>query len=154
MTIEELQTQDKELNAARGWVLTTPEERALWLTTEVGELAREVLRFVAAGDEADLADARRRLGMEMYDVVWNVCDLATPLASTWTTPSPPRRPSTGDVVENSLRSMAVLRAGDRAPRPLFGTAVEPVGQARFPTRGSSRRHGSATIGLGGDQRCQ
>jgi NTP pyrophosphatase (non-canonical NTP hydrolase) len=76
MTIEELQRHARELTEAHGWQDTTPEERALWLVTEVGELAREVLQFPAADDETARTAARRRLGAEMYDVVWNVCDLA------------------------------------------------------------------------------
>lgn len=76
MTIEELQQQARALTEAHGWHDTTPETRALWLATEVGELVREVLQFTAADDEAAQTVARRRLGAEMYDVVWNVCDLA------------------------------------------------------------------------------
>jgi NTP pyrophosphatase (non-canonical NTP hydrolase) len=76
MTIEELQRHARELNDAQGWYGTTPEQRALWLVTEVGELVTEVLQFTLAADEDTRTAARRRLGAEMYDVVWNVCDLA------------------------------------------------------------------------------
>jgi NTP pyrophosphatase (non-canonical NTP hydrolase) len=76
MTIEDLQRHARELVDAHGWQDTTPERRALWLVTEVGELAREVLQFPSAGDEAAQTTARRHLGAEMYDVVWNICDLA------------------------------------------------------------------------------
>ncbi len=76
MTIEDLQRHVTELNDAQGWHGTTPEERAMWLVTEVGELVREVLRLAKATDEAELAEVRHNLGMEMYDVVWNLCDLA------------------------------------------------------------------------------
>lgn len=76
MTIEELQRHVGELNDAQGWHDTTPEERAMWLVTEVGELVREVLRLPRAAAEAELAGVRRDLGMEMYDVAWNLCDLA------------------------------------------------------------------------------
>ncbi len=76
MTIEELQRHVRELNDAQGWHDTTPEERAMWLVTEVGELVREVLRLPEATGEAELAEVRHNLGMEMYDVVWNLCDLA------------------------------------------------------------------------------
>jgi NTP pyrophosphatase (non-canonical NTP hydrolase) len=76
MTIEELQRHVRGLNDARGWHDTTAEERAMWLVTEVGELLREVLRLPEAAGEAELAGVRHNLGMEMYDVVWNLCDLA------------------------------------------------------------------------------
>ena len=77
MTIGELQRHVRELNDAQGWHDTTPEERAMWLVAEVGELVREVLRLPKATDEAELAGVRHNLGMEMYDVVWNLCDLAS-----------------------------------------------------------------------------
>lgn len=76
MTIEDLQRHARELNDAQGWRDTTPEERAMWLVTEVGELVREVLRLPKGTDEAELAGVRRDLAMEMYDVAWNLCDLA------------------------------------------------------------------------------
>jgi NTP pyrophosphatase (non-canonical NTP hydrolase) len=76
MTIEDLQQQARALTDTHGWHDTTPETRALWLVTEVGELVREVLQFTTAEDEDARTAARQRLGAEMYDVVWNVCDLA------------------------------------------------------------------------------
>jgi NTP pyrophosphatase (non-canonical NTP hydrolase) len=76
MTIEELQRHARELIEAQGWQDATAETRALWLVTEVGELLREVLQFPSGNDEAARTAARRRVGAEMYDVVWNVCDLA------------------------------------------------------------------------------
>lgn len=76
MTIEEIQQQARALTAAHGWQDTTPEARVLWLVTEVGELVREVLQFTALDDDDAQAAVRQRLGAEMYDVVWNVCDLA------------------------------------------------------------------------------
>lgn len=79
MTIEELQRHARELTEAQGWQDTTPGTRALWLVTEVGELLREVLQFPLADDEEARTAARQRVGAEMYDVVWNVCDLANRL---------------------------------------------------------------------------
>jgi NTP pyrophosphatase (non-canonical NTP hydrolase) len=76
MTIEELQRQARELTETHGWQGTTPEERVLWLVTEVGELVREVLHFAAADNDDSQTAVRDRLGAEMYDVVWNVCALA------------------------------------------------------------------------------
>jgi NTP pyrophosphatase (non-canonical NTP hydrolase) len=79
MTIEDLQQQARELVAAQGWHDTSPEMRALWLVSEVGELAREVLQYTTLDDDGARSAVRQRLGAEMYDVVWNVCDLANML---------------------------------------------------------------------------
>ena len=47
--------------------------------TEVGEVAREVLKLSRAEgkmDEAEREATVKALGMEIYDVVWNLLDLA------------------------------------------------------------------------------
>ncbi len=67
MTVEELQRHVRELNDAQGRYGTAPEERAMRLVTEVGELMREVLRLSKTTDEAELAGVRHNLEMEMYD---------------------------------------------------------------------------------------
>jgi NTP pyrophosphatase (non-canonical NTP hydrolase) len=74
MTIGQLQEHVKELSAAQGWGDRTPESRALYLVTEIGELAREILSLADARSDADAA--KERLGLEMYDVIWNLFDLA------------------------------------------------------------------------------
>jgi NTP pyrophosphatase (non-canonical NTP hydrolase) len=79
VTIREIQEQARELRAAQGWPDAPAEERALSLVAEVGELVREVLRLARRGEGEDPAEVRDRLGLEMYDVVWNVCDLADKL---------------------------------------------------------------------------
>jgi len=55
----------------------TPEQRMLYLTSEVGEVSLEVLKlegFRQGGEDQD--QLKENLGMEIYDVVWNLCDLA------------------------------------------------------------------------------
>lgn len=59
------------------------EERALFLVTEVGEVVTELLvlngaktRSAADGVVASPYQVRERLGLELYDVLWNLCDLA------------------------------------------------------------------------------
>ena len=74
--IATLQAHARDLTAAQAWDPSDLEERTLFLLTEVGELAREVLRLRSAHTELQAAEARDRLGLEMYDVVWNLCDLA------------------------------------------------------------------------------
>jgi NTP pyrophosphatase (non-canonical NTP hydrolase) len=72
--IKELQEHAKEL--AQVLPESGAEQRVLFLLTEVGEVAREVLRLSRASDQANADAIKADLGMEMYDVIWNVCDLA------------------------------------------------------------------------------
>jgi NTP pyrophosphatase (non-canonical NTP hydrolase) len=82
LTIAELQRQVRELKGAKGFDITF-EQRLMFLTTEVGEVAREVLRLSRDGnadvrkmDDAEIEAVRENLGMEIYDVIWNLLDLA------------------------------------------------------------------------------
>jgi NTP pyrophosphatase (non-canonical NTP hydrolase) len=77
MTIKEIQENAKELNAH--FKKKTPEQRVLYLMTEVGEVAEEVLKVLGLGKGGDAEKAKESLGMEIYDVVWNLCDLANML---------------------------------------------------------------------------
>jgi NTP pyrophosphatase (non-canonical NTP hydrolase) len=63
----------ENLVARHGWE-STPRRRMAMLLGEAVELADEVLQLPAdgAGDQKLL----QRLGHEMYDVLWNLCDLA------------------------------------------------------------------------------
>jgi NTP pyrophosphatase (non-canonical NTP hydrolase) len=76
LTIAELQRQVRELKEAKGFD-STFEQRLAFLTTEVGEVAREALDIsrgrLSAGEAKT---ARENLGMEIYDVIWNLLDLA------------------------------------------------------------------------------
>jgi NTP pyrophosphatase (non-canonical NTP hydrolase) len=76
--IKELQEHAKEL--AQILPEITVEQRMLFLMTEVGEVAREVLRLSRAADQANADAIKADLGMEMYDVIWNICDLANVLS--------------------------------------------------------------------------
>jgi NTP pyrophosphatase (non-canonical NTP hydrolase) len=75
--IKELQEHAKEL--AQVLPEITVEQRVLFLLTEVGEVAREVLRLPRSADQANADAIKADLGMEMYDVIWNICDLANML---------------------------------------------------------------------------
>jgi NTP pyrophosphatase (non-canonical NTP hydrolase) len=76
MDIEEIQQHVSELRASQGWRETSLEQRVVFLMSEVGEVAREVLKLSGACKEVEVEQAREKLGMEMYDVIWNICDLA------------------------------------------------------------------------------
>ena len=75
--IKELQEHAKEL--AQLLPESTPDQRMLFLLTEVGEVAREVLRLSRSADQAQTDAIKADLGMELYDVIWNICDLANML---------------------------------------------------------------------------
>jgi NTP pyrophosphatase (non-canonical NTP hydrolase) len=76
MTIGDIQQQAKDLSARQDWANTTIAERVTFLIGEVQELAEEAVLLAAQDNPADQAATRTRLGLEMYDVVWNLCDLA------------------------------------------------------------------------------
>ena len=73
MTIQDIQEDARRLAPIFGD--KTPERRMLYLATEFGEFSREVLRVVQGSQEAD----KENLGMEIYDIIWNMCDLANML---------------------------------------------------------------------------
>ena len=75
MRIADIQEHAGQLRAAHGWQ-QSPEVRLVYLMTEVGEVSSEALRLSEARTEEERQQAREALGMEIYDVVWNLCDLA------------------------------------------------------------------------------
>ncbi len=79
MEISELQRYVKEFSTAKGFDHNTIETRALYLMTEVGELSKEVIHLHFRKDPDQVQEIKERLGLEMFDVVWNVVDLANKL---------------------------------------------------------------------------
>lgn len=77
LTIHELQEQAREL--ASLFPKTTLEQRTMFLMTEMGEVVAEALYLSGAHGAIDREAVKRRLGMEIYDVFWNLCDLANML---------------------------------------------------------------------------
>lgn len=82
LTIAEIQRQVRELKDAKDFDITL-EQRLAYLMTEVGEVARETLRIsrddgddVGKMSAASAESAEEALGMEIYDVIWNLLDLA------------------------------------------------------------------------------
>ncbi|THF73858.1 MazG nucleotide pyrophosphohydrolase domain-containing protein [Cohnella fermenti] len=75
MNPAEFQQYVKQFSEDKGFDTSTIEQRMLYLMTEVGELAKEVLTVSFHPDEK----RRENLGYEMYDVVWNIFDLANKL---------------------------------------------------------------------------
>jgi NTP pyrophosphatase (non-canonical NTP hydrolase) len=63
----------ERLVARHGWE-STPRRRMAMLLREAIELADEVIQLPAKG--AGDSESLQRVGHEMYDVLWNLCDLA------------------------------------------------------------------------------
>lgn len=60
----------------------TPERRILYLISELGEVVDEVLELTSANPDTPpntLMEIKDRIGLEIYDVIWNVVDLANML---------------------------------------------------------------------------
>jgi NTP pyrophosphatase (non-canonical NTP hydrolase) len=75
-TIDDISAQVIELKAAHGFGATTLEQQLAFLTSEVGEVARAVLHLQSTQEAAERETLRCTLGMELYDVLWNVCAIA------------------------------------------------------------------------------
>jgi len=82
LTISELRDQVRRLKKAKGFDITL-EQRLAYLTAEVGEVAAETLKLSRDGNrDVGRMGVREReavmeaLGMEIYDVIWNLLDLA------------------------------------------------------------------------------
>ncbi|MEK8215214.1 MULTISPECIES: MazG nucleotide pyrophosphohydrolase domain-containing protein [unclassified Paenibacillus] len=75
MNTAEFQQYVREFSEMKGFDRSTIEQRMLYLMTEVGELSQEVLSVSFHPD----AEKKENLGYEMYDVVWNIFDLANKL---------------------------------------------------------------------------
>lgn len=76
MNIKDLQEQVNELKSMQNWGGYTLEQRAMFLVTEVGEVIEEVLKLSSVYKDVDKDAVKEQLGMEIYDVFWNLCDLA------------------------------------------------------------------------------
>lgn len=75
MNAAEFQQYVREFSEVKGFDTSSIEQRMLYLMTEVGELAKEVLAVSFQPE----AERKANLGYEMYDVVWNIFDLANKL---------------------------------------------------------------------------
>lgn len=69
----EFQKYVSNFSKEKGFQDTTIEERTIYTMAELGELAEVILK------RDTIQDAKREIGLEMFDVIWNVCDLANKL---------------------------------------------------------------------------
>lgn len=79
MDIKQLQQDVKALSQKLD--TKSPEQRVMYLVSELGELVDEVIEFRNANELSpdDLNDIRERIGLEIYDLIWNAVDLANML---------------------------------------------------------------------------
>ncbi len=75
MTLDEICENARHLSTAQGWDQDDPSTRMLHLMSEVGEVADAVRALRSAGPD-DVEDTRAALGLELFDVIWNLCALA------------------------------------------------------------------------------
>ncbi|MED2873263.1 MazG nucleotide pyrophosphohydrolase domain-containing protein [Bacillus thuringiensis] len=73
MNIVEFQRYVSNFSKEKGFQDTTIEEHTIYTMAELGELAEVILK------RDTIQDAKREIGLEMFDVIWNVCDLANKL---------------------------------------------------------------------------
>lgn len=79
MHIHEIQQDALALCQRHGWQDRNPDQRFRFLISEVGELTKELLRLEWEPSPEEVVDIKQNIGHEIYDIVWNLCDLATQL---------------------------------------------------------------------------
>ncbi|MBY0598498.1 MazG nucleotide pyrophosphohydrolase domain-containing protein [Bacillus bingmayongensis] len=73
MKLSEFQQYVSNFSKEKGFDDTTIEKSTMYLMVELGELTEAVLK------RNEDKNAKREIGLEMFDVIWNVCDLANKL---------------------------------------------------------------------------
>ena len=74
MKIREIQEHAEDLCRKNGWLDRTPDQRFRYLISEVGELSNDLIRLNQSNQNPD--ELKTKIGHEMFDVMWNICDLA------------------------------------------------------------------------------
>jgi NTP pyrophosphatase (non-canonical NTP hydrolase) len=78
VTLDDIRAHARLLHAEKGWRERSPNERALYLMSEVGELAKALIAL--SDDTARVPDnVEDAIADELLDIVWNVCALANTL---------------------------------------------------------------------------
>ncbi|PFE01312.1 pyrophosphatase [Bacillus cereus] len=73
MKLSEFQQYVANFSEEKGFQNTTIEMRTMYLMAELGELAEAIVK------RNEDQNTNREIGLEMFDVIWNVCDLANKL---------------------------------------------------------------------------
>lgn len=79
MQIQDIQDNARVLCQQQGWTDHNPSQRFRYLISEVGELAKELTRLEWNPTNTEVTEIKRAIGHEIYDIVWNLCDLANQL---------------------------------------------------------------------------
>jgi NTP pyrophosphatase (non-canonical NTP hydrolase) len=74
MKISEIQEHAENLCRKNGWLDRTPDQRFRYLISEIGELSNDLIKLNHPNRE--LVKLKQKIGHEMFDVIWNICDLA------------------------------------------------------------------------------
>ena len=74
MNIKEIQEHAEDLCRKNGWLDRTPDQRFRYLISEIGELSNDLIRLYQTDKEIE--KLKTKIGHEMFDVIWNICDLA------------------------------------------------------------------------------
>lgn len=75
ITLDEFTQNVIQVHEQHNWPQRSPEERMLYLISEVGELATTLIEVNNSRDNLT-DDSKARVSEEMVDVIWNVCALA------------------------------------------------------------------------------
>lgn len=76
MNIKDIQEEVKQLREVQGWQDTSLEHRIVVLVSEVGELAKDVLRLAGMRGDENIDPVKENIGSEISDIVWNLSDVA------------------------------------------------------------------------------
>jgi len=74
MKISEIQEHAEDLCKKNGWLDRSPDQRFRYLISEIGELSNDLIKLNQPCNDID--ELKRKIGHEMFDVMWNICDLA------------------------------------------------------------------------------
>ena len=74
MKISEIQAHAEDLCTKNNWTERTPDRRFKYLITEIGELSNDLIKLDQHSQITE--ELKRKIGHEMFDVIWNICDLA------------------------------------------------------------------------------
>ncbi|MET4559998.1 NTP pyrophosphatase (non-canonical NTP hydrolase) [Lysinibacillus parviboronicapiens] len=81
-----MQKYVKQFSEEKGFHVNTIHTRTLYLVTEVGELAKEILSISFHPTEGKVGLAKENIGLELCDVIYNVLDFANRLDIDWRRP--------------------------------------------------------------------
>ena len=102
MTLDEIFQNVHELSTTKKFV-ADPVRQLAYLSEELGEVCREVLILTtkkSLEDPPDLEEVKKRLTIEAFDVIWNVCSV---LRSSGITPAELEAAAQEKMSENMAR---------------------------------------------------